>query len=331
MEQLSMFPRFVVDKPIRLIELFGGYGSQSLALKYLGIPFEQWRLSEWAIKSIQAYKDLHNGNDNTDYSANLSDSEVKDFLRGKISSDYSTPLTDTQINRIPGRTARTIYNNMQATHNLGSITTIHGNDLAITDTDKYCYIMTYSFPCQDLSNAGLKKGMAIGGGTRSGLLWEVARLLQETDNLPQVLLMENVPQVLGKKNINDFTMWVEILAKLGYQSKYELLNAKDFAIPQNRNRCYMVSVLGGGEYGFPETIGLDYRLKDFLDKNVDEKYYLSNDVVIQLNEHKERQQRLGNTFGWKPTTGGGTAQTIKTESGYRPGSNFIIERTRDND
>lgn len=148
--QASLFDgnnEFVNNKPIRLIELFGGYGSQALALKYLGIPFEHWRLSEWAVKSIQAYKDIHFNSDNADYSKGKCADEIRAWLCGRISADYNVPLTEQQINRLSEKQVRTIYNNMQATHNVGSITQITASDLSITDTDKYCYIMTYSFPC----------------------------------------------------------------------------------------------------------------------------------------------------------------------------------------
>ena len=137
--QMSFFDGtqpFRIDKPIRLIELFGGYGSQALALKYLGIPFEHWKMSEWAVKSIQAYKDLHAGDDDTDYSAGLTETEIKAWLLGRISSNYSEPLTEMQINRLTESAVRKIYNNMQATQNLGSITAIKGGQLEITDTDK---------------------------------------------------------------------------------------------------------------------------------------------------------------------------------------------------
>lgn len=147
--QLSFFDGtvpFKIDKPIRMVELFGGYGSQALALKYLGVPFEHWKMSEWAIKSIQAYKDLHAADDNTDYSAGLTETEIKAWLNGRISSNYNEPLTEAQIARLTESAVRTIYNNMKATQNLGSITTIKGGGLEITETDKYCYIMTYSFP-----------------------------------------------------------------------------------------------------------------------------------------------------------------------------------------
>lgn len=305
--QISMFDGvkpFRIKQPIRLIELFGGYGSQSLALKYLGIPFEHYKLSEWAIKSIQAYKDLHFNNDNTDYSASLTINEIKEWLKGKISSDYSTPLNNTQIERLSEKETRLIYNNMQATHNLGSITAIKGNDLEITETDKFTYILTYSFPCQDLSMAGKQQGMGKDSGTRSGLLWEVERLLTEMKELPQVLLMENVPEVIGSKNIKHFAKWVEFLDSLGYRSKWQCLNAKDFGIAQNRNRCYMVSILGDYYYEFPQGFKLKYRLKDFLDKNVDDKYYLKDETILKLNLHRERHEAQGHGFGWKPTEGG---------------------------
>lgn len=158
------------------------------------------------------------------------------------------------------------------------ITQITARDLRVVETDKYCYIMTYSFPCQDLSKAGKQKGM--GSGTRSGLLWEVERLLDECEDLPQVLLMENVPDVIGSKNAPHFAKWLEKLELLGYVNKYEVLNAKDFGIPQNRERCFMVSLLGDYYYEFPKTIPLELRLKDMLEDNVDEKFYI-NDAQIE--------------------------------------------------
>ena len=140
--------------------------------------------------------------------------------------------------------------------------------------------MTYSFPCQDLSSVGKGAGMAKGSGTRSSLLWEVERLLEETKELPQVLLMENVPKVIGSKNIKHFAKWVEFLDKLGYCSKWGLLNAKDFGIAQNRNRCFMVSVLGDYYYNFPKMKGCNLRLRDILEENVSEQYYFSNNTIL---------------------------------------------------
>ncbi len=224
--QISLFDgkkEFKIDKPIRLIELFAGIGSQAKALKNLGVAFYHYRICEFDKYAVASYNAVHGTNFET-----------------------------------------------------SDITKITADDLGIVDTDKYCYIMTYSFPCQDLSNAGLGKGMAKGSGTRSGLLWEVERLLDECSQLPSILLMENVPQVIGQNNIQHFAKLIGKLEKLGYKNKWQVLNAKDYGIPQNRERCFMVSILGDYYYEFPKTIPLTLRLKDMLEKEVDEKYFLDS-------------------------------------------------------
>ena len=172
------------------------------------------------------------------------------------------------------------YNAVHGTNfNPSDITKLTASDLNIVDTEHYNYLLTYSFPCQDLSNAGKGAGMEKGSGTRSGLLWEVERLLNECTELPQVLLMENVPQVHGKKNVEHFEKWIAFLESKGYTNFWTDLNAKNYGIPQNRNRCYMVSVLGEYTYEFPEPIPLTLTLGDMLEKGVDEKYYLSNKAL----------------------------------------------------
>ena len=295
--QISLFDgdhKLTIDKPIRLIELFAGYGSQALALKYLGANFEHWKICEWAVKSIQAYKDLHFGDDNTDYSATKTQDEIIDYLYSKgISANYNEPMTIDQIKRLGEEKQRVIYNNLIATHNLVSVCNCHASDLEISDTDKYTYIMTYSFPCQDLSLAGKGLGMEKGSGTRSGLLWEVERILDECNgNLPQILLMENVPEVIGTNNSEHFSQWVAKLDSLGYKSKWEILNAKDYGVPQNRARCFMVSWLGNYYYDFPKKVKLEKRIKDILETNVDEKYYLNDDTIERISKWKSQQQPL---------------------------------------
>lgn len=271
---------FKINKPIRIISLFSGYDSQALALKYLSINFEHYKTCEWAVKSIQALKDLHFKDDTIDYSKNLTQSEIIDFLTNKgISANYNEPMTREQIKRLGEQKQRQIYNNIRATRNLVNIQQVKASDLEIVDVDKYCYLMTYSFPCQDLSKAGLGKGMEKGSGTRSGMLWEVERILDECENLPQILLMENVPDVIGSKNIIHFAKWLEKLEKLGYHCYWQVLNAKDFGVPQNRERCFMVSLLGDYLYEFPKKQKLEIRLKDILEKEVDEKYYLSSKAI----------------------------------------------------
>ena len=152
-----IYPQKKITKPIRLIEFFAGYGSQALALKYLGVPFEHWKICEWAVKSIQAYKDIHFTNDNTNYFSKqqFDDSWLISWLFEKgISSNYNEPMTKQQIMRLSETQRKTIYNNICVTHNLVNIQQVNGKDLEIVDTDKYDYILTYSFPCQDLSLAG---------------------------------------------------------------------------------------------------------------------------------------------------------------------------------
>ena len=293
-----VYPTYKITKPIRLIEFFAGYGSQALALKYLGVPFEHWKICEWAVKSIQAYKDIHFTDDNFDYSWCYKNKEdIVDYLYEQgISSNYNEPMTKQQISRLNEKQLRTIYNNIRATHNLVNIQTICGEDLEIVDTNKYDYILTYSFPCQDLSLAGKGKGMS-DTSTRSGMLWEVERILTECHELgtmPQILLMENVPQVHGTDNVEDFNKWQLRLEELGYKNYWQDLIATDYGIPQTRNRCFMVSILGNYNYTFPKPIPLKLKLKDLLEDNVDEKYYLKDYQIenIKKSTYCQNQRRI---------------------------------------
>ncbi len=151
-------------------------------------------------------------------------------------------------------------------------------------------------------------------------------MLGEMTERPQVLLMENVPQVVGKTGIKDFAQWIARLEEFGHKNYWQCLNAKDYGIPQNRNRCFMISLLGDYYYSFPQPKKLTVRLKDFLDKKVDEKYYLSDKTVEMFIEHTRKQQAKGNGFKFEPTNGGGYAKSILTRQGERPCDNFIIEQ-----
>lgn len=339
MKQLSLFDgtqRFVSDKPLRLIQLFAGYGSQALALDYLGIPFESWRISEWAIPSIKAYKDLHHGDAQGDYSQGEDDATITKWLTGRISSDYNKPMTPSQIKRLGEKRRRAIYSDMAASKNLGSVNKVHAADLGIEDTDKYTYITFYSFPCQDLSVAGKGAGCAKGSGTRSCMLWEVERILDELyssdrggRHLPQVLIAENVPALLAKKNAPDFNAWLRKLESLGYHNYYQVLNAKDFGVPQSRNRVFIVSILGDYYFDFPSPIPLEYRLKDVLERNVPERYYLKEARVQWETEHSAEKKAKGCGFNFAPTGGEGVASCITTRAGQRTDDNFIEVRDDD--
>lgn len=330
-QQLDLFnigrERKVITKPIRIIELFSGIGAQAKALEVLGVPFEHYKTCEWAAPSIKAYNSIHI-KDNTDYSKDLTKEQLIDYLQGNISMDYNEPCN---VAKKPESWLRETYNNCIATHNLMNIMKVSGKDLEIVDTDKYEYIMTYSFPCQDLSLAGKRQGMETSqadGGTRSGLLWEVERILDELTERPQILLMENVPEVIGSGNVEHFVKWTQKLEKLGYSNHFEVLNGKDYGIPQNRRRCFMISILGDYGYDFPLKVNLRYRLKDFLEEEVNEKYYLSERMLNFFIENTEKQKENGNGFTFAPissTDEEAIAKTVTTRNGSRMDDNFIAD------
>ena len=320
-----LYPKYKINKPIRLIEMFSGYGSQALALKYLNIDFEHWKTCEWAVKSIQAYKDIHMTNDNNDYSKDLTEKEIKEYLFNKgISSNYNKSMTKTQVNRLSEKQVRTIYNNIIATHNLVNIQQVKGEDLEIVDTNKYDYILCYSFPCQDLSLAG-KRALMSDTSTRSGMLWEVERILtecKELGTLPQILLMENVPQVHGEGAVKDFNKWQLRLEELGYKNYWQDLIATDYGIPQTRNRCFMISILGDYSYTFPEPIPLKLKLKDLLEDNVDGKYFLSDKQIKDIQNWNAYEKPLENM---KKTNKSNISPTLTTRSGAYAAGMILVE------
>jgi DNA (cytosine-5)-methyltransferase 1 len=154
-----------------------------------------------------------------------------------------------------------------------------------------CDLITYGFPCQDISIAGYGKG--IKEGTRSGLLLEVERLLNiasENNKLPKYLLMENVAALVSRKHIKDFEKWLVKLEKLGYKNFYKVLNAKDYGIPQNRERIFCVSIRDDKfKYIFPGKKSLKLKLRDLMENEVDQKYYLKDIKITKFIENLGKQ------------------------------------------
>ena len=223
---------YTQENPLRLIELFAGIGSQTQALKNVGVPHTVVSISEIDKNAIKSYTALH------------------------------------------GETV-----------NLGDIREIR----ELPEADFW----TYSFPCQDISVAG--HGAGIKEGTRSGLLLEVERLLKvaaEKGTLPKYLLLENVKNLVGKKFKADFDSWLSFLSSLGYTNYWQVLNAKDYGIPQHRERVFCVSIRGEHTaFVFPEKRELTLRLKDMIDEHVDERYYLKESTIRSIVTSKFNSRR----------------------------------------
>lgn len=223
---------YTQENPLRLIELFAGIGSQTQALKNVGVPHTVVAISEIDKNAIKSYTALH------------------------------------------GETV-----------NLGDIREIR----ELPEADFW----TYSFPCQDISVAG--HGAGIKEGTRSGLLLEVERLLKiaaEKGTLPKYLLLENVKNLVSKKFKADFDSWLSFLSSLGYTNYWQVLNAKDYGIPQHRERVFCVSIRGEHTaFVFPEKRELTLRLKDMIDEHVDEKYYLKESTIRSIVTSKFNSRR----------------------------------------
>ena len=184
-------------------------------------------------------------------------------------------------------------------------------------------LFTYSFPCTDISSAGQQKGLEEGSGTRSGLLWECKKAIEL--KRPKYLLMENVKALIQKKFLPYLHKWHSFLTEMGYTNFTQILNSKKFGVPQNRERVFMVSILGDAWFDFPKPFQSDKKLKDLLDENVDDRYYLSQRCLSSFIRKNEIQREKGNGFTFKPTNGDCIAKTILTHPNDRLDDNYIIE------
>lgn len=211
---------------------------------------------------------------------------------------------------------------------------IHGPTLNlgdITQIDKLpsADLWTYSFPCTNISLSGRMEGLEKGSNTSSSLLWEVQRLLEkskENNELPKYLLLENVKNLVSKKFKSYFDTWCSYLEGLGYRNFYKVLNAKEHGVPQNRERVFMISILDkDADYIFPETEPLNVKLKDLLEENVDEKYFLSEKLITNLSSMKNRNGMIRGLRFRPRGQQDEYAYTITTCPGSRATDTFIIE------
>lgn len=260
------------DNKIKVFESFAGVGTQRMALKRLGINFESVGISEIDSHAIKSYAAIHTDYLNTEL-PNLNDEEMYVYLE-KINVPLNAKSFKNTARRLKGNKLKEMYLANKLSKNYGDISKINPNNLPDMD------LFTYSFPCTDISLAGKQKGLALGSGTRSSLLWECEKIIKV--KRPKYLLMENVKALVNKKFKKDFNSWLEVLKGYGYSNYWQVLNAKDYGVPQNRERVFCVSLLNKSSFKFPKKIPLDNKLKDILEEKVDSKYYLSEKSLNML-------------------------------------------------
>lgn len=182
---------------------------------------------------------------------------------------------------------------------MASFNSIHGTNFEVQDIVEYnkvfenLDIITHGSPCQDFSVAGKQAGGDLGSGTRSSLMYETIRIVGQ--NRPKYVLWENVKNLLSAKHKHNFDKYIETLETLGYNSYYQVLNAKDYGIPQNRERVYTISIrkdIDKGEFRFPQKEELKLRLKDMLEEEVQENFFLKYEQTKQFTENNKKENNI---------------------------------------
>ena len=216
-------------------------------------------------------------------------------------------------------------------HAVASFNAIHGTnflpqDITKWDKDIPVDLIMHGSPCQDFSVAGKQAGGDEGSGTRSSLMYETLRIVEKLK--PHYVIWENVKNLLSKKHRHNFDAYLEAMEKLGYRNFYQVLNAKNYGIPQNRERVFTVSIRERErEYEFPQPFPLERKLKDMLEDAVDERYFLSDKTVDNLLAANEIQKKRGNGFKFEPRNPQGYATCVSTRAGSRRTDNYIQEGT----
>lgn len=297
-------------KTFSMIELFSGIGAQERAIRQLNIPYRIMNTCDCDKDAVLSYAAMRFDIDEAmkAHQFPTQDKMIEELQNKGLGYDFMKGK-HTITSRTPIKKLKQYYLADKLSNNLG--------DISKVERLPYADMVTYSSPCQSFSVAGklagAKKickacgheweidfsnpnynykcphcGSAILESTTSGLLQEVQRLLSvayENNELPKYLLLENVKNLVGKKFKPQFDAWVRWLDSIGYNTYYQVLNSKHFGIPQNRERIFALSIrkdVDNGKFKFPEQIPLTTRLKDILEKNVDEKYYLSGDKVESI-------------------------------------------------
>ena len=276
------------NEPIRVLEFFSGVGMQRMAFDKLGVNYESVGTSEIDIPAILSYAAIHDGLLESDETFEYpTKEEMLNYLSERnIGLDFKTGKLKLPKNLDK---IKQLYRATILSKCFGDISKVNPNDLPDFD------FMTYSSPCQDFSVAGKQQG-AIRGQTRSGLLYECEKVIE--CKRPKYLLLENVKNLVGKQFKPQFDEWLEYLETLGYTNYWKVLNSKSFGVPQNRERVFVLSILGEHDpYEFHNGFELDIRLKDILEFNVDEKYYLSKEVQDRFKPNDKFKDMSGNIVG----------------------------------
>lgn len=267
---------------LRVFEAFAGYGSQSLALKKYNVPFESVGISEIDEPAILANCAVHHEGTikypptdimlksliEWNIALNFKEGTIP-WTKLLITYDTKGKLSDKALRRV-----QNIYRSCILTNNFGDISLV--DEHILPDMD----LFTFSFPCTNISAAGRQEGLSQGSGTKSSLLWECQRII-ETKH-PKYLMMENVKALVSKKFKHDFDRWLNILDDLGYNNYWKVINAKYCGVPQNRERVFCVSILkseDNGTFHFYDDFDSGIRLRDVLEDDVDETYYLKESMV----------------------------------------------------
>lgn len=230
-----------MEKKLRVFEAFAGIGAQASALKRININYEIVGISDWFIDAINCYDQIQNNGEPEIEPPSLNE-QIEYLNQFTFSKDSVNPIKD--ISKLREEEITKLYKSNIRTKNLGSIVDIADNKIKMPD----CDLLVYSFPCQDLSTGGKTQGMKKGSGTRSGLLWEIEKILinlKKAKRLPEYLLMENVKAILAESNREDLNQWLEFLESIGYKNSDPMvLDATKFGIPQDRKRCFIISHKG---------------------------------------------------------------------------------------
>ncbi|EKZ1617798.1 DNA (cytosine-5-)-methyltransferase [Listeria monocytogenes] len=235
----------------KIIETFSGIGSQAKAFskiknRFPKLDYEVVATVEWEIGAIYSYDIIHNGVQNlTKYSNWSKDKLVENLTQLNLSSDGKNSMSEKSIRRLPLDVLKALKHSIDNNNNLIDISTVHAKDLPDAD------LLTYSFPCQDLSVSSYWhrnfSGIDKDAQNRSGLLWEIERILREYHTSgkqkPRFLLMENVSAIHSAMHVQNFNLWINELKEFGYTSFYFDLDSSNFGIPQTRVRTFMISVL----------------------------------------------------------------------------------------